>query len=313
MNNDLQKSILKTLAWFDIFEYPLVAEELYKYLWQPNQKISYREFVEFLNQADFIERKDGFYFLPGSNKTVEKRQKKIKTIEHKIGIAKKATRKVRFVPFVKAVFVSNTVAAGTAGAHSDIDVFIVVKSGRLFLTRLLVTLLLTAFRLRRNKVCVANRVCLCFYSTDENINFEKIKIAGEDIYMAFWVNQLLPIYDPEKVGKNIIRKNKWIKKFLPNSLQGYQTIPKWKVEDNKISILFKKFFEKAWQGNYGDTLEKEAKKIQLTKMKMNLGSIQNEDNTKVIINDQMLKFHENDRREDYKKRWEEKCKKLIKI
>ena len=41
-------------------------------------------------------------------------------------------------------------------------------------------------------------------------------------------------------------------------------------------------------------------------MKTNVGSVQNEENTHVIVSDAMLKFHENDRRAYFRDLWKNK-------
>ena len=45
-------------------------------------------------------------------------------------------------------------------------------------------------------------------------------------------------------------------------------------------------------------------------MDKNVGSLQYKDDSRVIINDNMLKFHENDRRIYFKKRWIDRCNEL---
>jgi len=42
-------SIIKTLAYFDLFEYPLTREELYRWIREGDRALSY---VDFLKQLD---------------------------------------------------------------------------------------------------------------------------------------------------------------------------------------------------------------------------------------------------------------------
>jgi hypothetical protein len=77
------------------------------------------------------------------------------------------------------------------------------------------------------------------------------------------------------------------------------------VDDSGFSRGWRWFWERAWRGRYGDFLANQAKQIQLTKIKFHRTARESA-NKGVIVNDQMLKFHEKDRREYYKKEWEEK-------
>ena len=58
---NLEKNLLKTLAFFDIFDYPLTLMEIYKYL--PYEPII--EIKQALGESDKIQSKLGFYFLAG--------------------------------------------------------------------------------------------------------------------------------------------------------------------------------------------------------------------------------------------------------
>ncbi len=305
---DLKTTIVKTLAWFDIFDYPLTREELYKYLWcegTPDvKKMAYEEFM----REDMAPFSRNYYFLPGREHIIAERERKIPLLDKKMKIAKHAIRKLRWIPFVRAVFASNTVAQGTAHADSDIDVFIITKAGRLYLTRLLVTLILTLTRYRRTSTVIRNRVCLCFYATDDALNLAPIRIADPDIYLAYWIVQLLPLYDPDNYFEKIQHANAWLKNYLPHAPTASCLAHRFRVDDNTISHAVKKFFQAAWRGAYGDLLESQAKKIQQVKMKLNKFSVQNKSDTRVIISDQMLKFHENDRREEYRATWESRVK-----
>lgn len=309
--DNLKKAIIKTLAYFDIHDRPLTREELYKWLWQ-YPGLNYLDFLNSLEKyrdSGILGYEKGLYFLPDRGQTpVEKHLGSHYIVKKKMEIAKRAAKKIRYIPFVEAMFVCNTVALSTAKQNSDIDVFIVVESGRLWLTRLLVTVWLTLFRLRRDNRCVADKICLSFYTTDEALDLSDLKIDETDVYLTYWVAQLMPVYDPKNIIEKISWENKWVKNFLPQADIENKLSSLWSVIDTKFSRGIKRFFEIAWQGLYGDILEKKAREIQRSKMDKNYTSKENDNKSGVIINDSMLKFHENDRRQFFLDTWERRCK-----
>lgn len=328
MENDLKQSILKTLAYFDVFGYPLTKEELwrlrYGYTDNPDLRMTYADFIRALDGSGSLhgvaERSSGFYFLPGREENVATRQRAVKWFEEKMKIAKRAIKKLRWVPFLRAVFVCNTLAGPGLEKGSDIDVFVVVRKGRLWLARLLATIVLSLFGLRRTKKIFKDRVCLSFYVTDDNLNLSKIALdedlsgaasAKSDIYLMYWLAQLIPIYDPDNLHTSIQRANQWVKKYLPNAFVPYELSERLRVSDSVVSKFVKGLLERMWSGSYGDLMEKQAREAQKARMKMNYASVQNEPDTRVIVSEQMLKFHENDRRKEYRERWREKCKKYV--
>jgi len=305
----LQNSIIKTLAYFDIFDYPLTSEELFKLRItdNPDLRIKYSDFLSQLEQLQHIQQDQGFYFLPGRSEIVEKRQDRVKLVEDKMKIAKRGVKKIASMPFVRAIFVCNTLSSSAVEEGSDIDVFIIIKKGRLFLARSLVTLYLGLFGLRRTKRKIKNKICLSFYVTDDNLNLQSVSIEN-DIYMKYWLTQLIPVFDPDNLFSSLQKANIWAKQDLPNAWQKYDIIDRWKVQGN---FKIKKLLEKIWGGSYGSLLEAQARGMQLNRMKLNYMSVQNEPDTRVVVNDKMLKFHENDRREEYRDKWLEKYKKYV--
>lgn len=303
----LQKSIFQTLAYFDIFDLPLTKEELLRLLYtEGTEKVEYIEFLNQLNQLcslpGVVERSRGFYFLSGREGIVDERQRKVKIVEQKMKIAKRGIKKIAWVPFLRAVFVCNTVAFGSADEGSDIDVLIVVRKGRIWLTRLLATLSLSLFGLRRTKNKIKNRICLSFYLADDCLNLEKIAIES-DIYLTYWLAQLIPVYDPDNLHRSIVRANKWVNKYLVNGVQAVVSSKQYAVNSGRMAGWFKKLLEKMWGWGYGDMIESQAKAIQQARMKMNLHSVQNAPDTRVVVSDSMLKFHEKDKREEYREEW----------
>jgi len=312
MNFDLERgSILPTLAYFDMFDYPLTEQELERFLYTDytDFKIDYTDFVRALDENGSLrgvaERSRGFYFLPGREEIIERRKQGRRLFEEKIKIAQKAMRKILWVPFVRAVFVCNTSTGVGIKEGSDIDVFVIVRQGRLWLSRILVTFVLGLFRFRRTRAKIKNKICLSFYVTDNRLNLLDIALK-EDVYLMYWLALLIPIYDPDNLGKSLWAANQWATKHLPNAFKGEMN-KEWQVGDGRIAKKIKNTFEKWWGGKYGDLMEKQAREAQKIRMKMNTSSIQNLPDTRVVVNDEMLKFHEGDRREEYRDRWMRKC------
>jgi len=300
MNYDvMKKSILKTLAYFDIFGYALTAEELKRF------RYGYTDNPD-LQMCD-LPTKDGFYYLPGREENVATRQKAVKLQEKKIKIAKRGIKIISWVPFLRAVFVCNTLSGPGLTEDSDIDVFIIARKGRLWLVRILATLSLRLFGLRTIGKKTKDRICLSFFAADDSLNLSKIAIEN-DVYLMYWLAQLIPIYDPENLLASIQRANQWVKEYLPNAFAPYELSKRWRVDSIGFSKFFKKLLEKMWCGGYGDLMEKQAREAQVARMKLNYMS---KPGAGVVMSDQMLKFHENDRRAEYREKWRKNIQYLI--
>jgi len=94
----LEQSIFKTLAYFDIADFPLTKEELYAFLWMP-PAIGYAEFLEKINNistSSYFLSKYGYYFLAGREEIVERRRERLIVSEKKLALAVNATKKTLF-------------------------------------------------------------------------------------------------------------------------------------------------------------------------------------------------------------------------
>lgn len=304
MSVELKKSIIQTLSYFDQFNYPLTYRELYQWLWEPPVELpSFPEFVEILEQESFVETKDGFAYLSGREEIVQDRQNRKKFGRQKIAIAQKGINKITWIPFIKAIYICNTLALGTADEDSDIDLFIVVKKKRLWMTRLIITIVTSLLRIRRHGAQVTDRLCLSFYVTEDAMDFSHITIQDPDVYFAYWLATLLPVYDPSFELENLYKENQWLVQYLPYALN---------VQKQRTSLLqyrgvrhwIKKSLEWLFGSLIGDITEYASKWMQKKLMSFTKNSVRDLPDTRVVISDKMLKFHENDRRELFKDRWE---------
>ncbi|MDD4902421.1 MAG: hypothetical protein PHE24_04770 [Patescibacteria group bacterium] len=249
----------------------------------------------------------GFYFLPGREELIEKRREFFYLSEKKFKIAKRAAWLLHFIPSVKMVAVCNNFYYRP---ESDIDFFIITSPKRLWLTRFFATLILDLFHRRARGKKTADRVCLSFYLSEDNLNLENIalkpaKYCGPtdmaDPYFYYWLGFLEPIYGEDCYNK-FWQANSWLKNIFPNILPK-QPVLRWRINsDNDLTIITHPVASGTRHPSREGTdwLEKIAKKIQWWKISPLVKKMAALGDTRVVINDRMLKFHENDRREFFR-------------
>ncbi|EKE06535.1 MAG: hypothetical protein ACD_18C00339G0001 [uncultured bacterium] len=311
-NNQIQEAIIKTLAYFDVSFFPLTKEELAKLLWSPHkilEKDLDLNLTELMVQ-ERIEKKHNFYFLKGREENIKIRQLRVKFVEEKMVIAKRAVNKLRRVPFLRAVFICNTVAAGVPNSDSDIDVFIITRKNYLWVVRFFSTILLKFFRLRTSELNHKDRVCLSFYATDANLNLEELSLKNKaDIYLVYWILSLVPIYDPDNLRISLLRANKWLENYVHLEDNHYGLSDYWQVEEKNSDREWKKSLENFLSNK--KILLKFFHSVQKSKIRKNYGLYADMPDTRVVISEDFLKFHENDRRKEYYDKWVHTCKELV--
>ena len=184
-------------------------------------------------------------------------------------------RFVRFCPFVRLVAVCNNVAMGRAHENSDIDLFFVIKSSRLFTGRFLATLLFHLLGVRRYGNKISKRFCLSFFVDENELNLKKIAIQN-DYYLAYWLKTLIPFID-KGVLEKLESQNQWI--------------PDLKITREYLIPSKTTFLEKLFPNFLENFLANWQKKRALKKM----NGLPRPHG--VIVTDHMLKFHDVDKRE----------------
>ena len=306
----LKKSAAKTLSFFDCFDHPLTLNELHQQLW--NHKIDYDELLDQEeNLREFFDNKDSYFCLNDRKEIINKRQERVKISKKKLDIAKKAAKKLRWIPFLRSVFICNTLALGSVDEESDIDFFIVAEENRVWLVRFFANIILKLFGLRVNGNKKSDKICLSFFTSENSLGLSEVTIDRPDVYLIYWINQLLPLYDPYNFYQKIQRKNQWIQDYLPNIKIEKRTTGRLKVEDSKLSKLWKKIMETVWSGGYGNQIDTQTKKIQEMKLKGFFGNDYKSDGKNVILKKNIIKLHKNDRRKEYKNKWKQNYKNYL--
>ncbi|MFH2105273.1 MAG: hypothetical protein ABII72_03480 [Parcubacteria group bacterium] len=304
---DLEKAILSTIVYFDMFDYPLTAVEIWQGLYKEVTSHQLRvtsysiwDVVRYLEDSKkikkYIENKNGFYFLRGRQEIIQTRHQRYLIGQPKWQRAQWITKKLRLVPFVRLIAVCNKIAYNNAGNDSDIDLFIIIKPGRIWTTRTLVTIITGLLGVRRHDRKIKDRVCLSFYITEKAMDLEKLSATKPDTHFMYWITQIAPIFSLNETAAAFWQANKWVKKHLPNftSYQGvdYQR----QIIDSGLTSSWRQTAEKILSGGLGNIIERKLKKLQLKKMSAKTNSARWENNTNVVVSDDILKFHERDAR-----------------
>ena len=302
MLSSQEESVLKTLAFFDIFSRPLKREEIFDNLQQTtnnkqqttNDKIIFSEIKKNLrgkNLQNFIGNEGDFYFLKGRKDLVQERKKREKISKKNWRKLKRITKKINLVPFLKGAFVSGSLAINNSNEKSDIDLLIIAKSGRIFTVRFFLTLLLNFLGERRRPEKIAGKICLNHYFSENSL-----EMKFPSIYNAYAYLCLLPIIDRKEVFKRFREKNNWMRDYLLFWQKKYK--PPFEIK--KKSIL-SKCLEKILAGSFGDFFERKIKGRQIKRKEKNYP--EGIKKGRVILEDNLIELHPDSPEEEILKKY----------
>ena len=293
----LEKAIVSTIFYYDIFDYPLTSFELWT--WLLDYKCSFYDLKKCLsnnyNILRYIEIKDDFCFVKGRRDIIKIRKEHRDFSVSKWKKALKIVNLIKFLPFVKMVALCNSIGYFNLNKESDIDLFIIIKKDYIWLSRFLITLIVQLSGKRRHGKKIEDRICLSFYITDNNLDIHSLQYE-DDIYFYYWIIHLMPIFGYETYI-DFMKENVWVKDRIINFSKN-DPIDSFVVYDSKFSKSFRLFLEKLLNNFFGVFLNNLLKNLQLVKMSSKRSIVHDEKD--VIINDDMLKFLENDRRKYYR-------------
>ncbi len=212
----MEKAILKTLIYADLFEYPLKAWEIHKWLvGKKSSMIEVEKELIKLIKSKKIQTKKELYFLKRKEKLVAKRIRSQKVVSSFLRKVKLVSYLLRIIPTVKLIGVSGGLALDNVSKKDDIDLFIITKAGTLWFTRLMVLGVLDLISLRRKRSSskreAAGKICVNILLDENNLE-QKFK----DIYIAHEILQMKILYQKDNVYSKFLEDNLWVFEFLPN-------------------------------------------------------------------------------------------------
>ncbi len=203
---DIQNAILRTLAYADVFDYPLTAPEIQRYL--AGTSAADREVIQTLDtmsRTGTVTRLDDYYVLPGRDRIVRIRRRRAEIAARLWNKALRYGELLAWLPFVRLVAVTGSLAMDNAEADMDIDFLLVTAPKRLWTCRALAILVTRLARLESVNLC-----------PNYLITTNAIEFPERSLYAAHELVQMIPLSGLE-VYKQIRSRNPWTDAFLPNA------------------------------------------------------------------------------------------------
>jgi hypothetical protein len=236
-----ESAFVQCLLYFDVFQYPLTAKEVYRFCESPQPNESACEAaLETLVKKKIIKKKYEYYFVNDSEHVVERR-----IIGNAMAqkILPKALRYGRFIakfPFVETVCISGGLSKNYIDEHGDVDFFIITKPQRLWLCRSLLVGFKKIFLLNSRKYFCVN------YFVDSN----NLSIPDRNIFTATEIATLIPVSNQAGYIQ-FLTDNNWIATYFPNINIQHQ------INDRPIKqASIKPIGEWLFRGKLGDFTDK---------------------------------------------------------
>ncbi len=312
MPTDLEKSIIKTLAFFDIFDYPLTEWEIFKWLYKPGSLVSLADVRRTLAGSQFlagkVSRAEGFYSLAGREDIYLLRKANNNLVDAKFKKVVRLVKLYRYLPFVRMIAICNSMAYSNANRDSDIDLFIIARRGQIWLARFFTIVVIKLLGQRPQNKNRQDTFCLSYFIDEDYLDVGHTRLHKEDIYYPYWVSQLLPIYDPDNLYKKFLEANHWYREYLPQARANEFLL---EVKDSLLSRFWGRIINVVFNPPlFNLWLRSIYRRWQVSIIDHNIKEQSNID-TRIIVSETMIKLHPNDRREFFYKIWRERVATLL--
>lgn len=236
---NVDECIIRTLSYFDIFNYPLTFSEIKKYLCCPVE-VSDDELYETISLLSVVQESDGYYYLLGRNKITQMRSERFEISVEKLAKAKIIAKFLSFIPTINYIGISGSLSMNNASVSDDIDMFFITKKNTLWLSRFLVNiaLLVTGQKRARKSKDFKDKICPNMFMEDGSLSFSK---RQRSLYIAHEIVQLTSLVNKGTSYQALLQSNKWVTKLFPNIIFEQHRSKKKSRFENVSSLLIYPF------------------------------------------------------------------------
>lgn len=314
---NLHNAVLATLAYYDLMDFPLTLIETHRHLINPARLQMLSSGTDVITLADtageldFLVRtgraheRNGYYMLSRERSDLyDLRMEREKLASGKWKKLLKAARWFQAVPYVRALFVSGSLALNNSGEQGDFDILTVGKAGRLYTCRLLLSLTASLLGMRRTRhdAVAPDKFCFNHYVSEAGLAIKHQSLFTAQAYAA-----LIPILAKGPIVESFYMRNGWINKyafhFTPDRTFIRRNLPIGGFLE-KIAMLG----ERVLDTSFGDGLERLARRYQQARIMRN--PVTYEPGGRVVCADDELEFHPKSFEAELIARYNDRLKKL---
>jgi len=236
----MRQSILKVLAYFDLFDYPVTIEEILFFLDKEASLTDLNAELQLLTKEGLIFPDGAFYGLRNDPELTARRIRGNRHADDLLKIAARISRQLYRFPYVRGVGISGSLSKHFADEQADIDYFIITRRNRLWIARTLMHLFKKMNYLRNRQ----NWYCMNYY-----VDEEALEIKEKNIFTATEMITLLPASGNGGLVR-FFDANDWTSHYFPH----YRHRKK-EAEGPVPSSFLKTVLEKLLDNRWGDRLD----------------------------------------------------------
>jgi len=278
---------LDGILYGDLFDCALTLDEATRFSRLPITQDQLKAWLELPSVISIVNNRDGFYFLNGRDELVNLRIESLERAKRFRARASIIARYLQYVPFVRGIVLTGSLAANDADEHADIDFLIIVAQRRLSLA----FVLLGSFsRLTLRRLCCPN-----YYLSETHL-----EITRRNEYVA---HELAQADAMAGAGADLNRANRWVNEYLPNA-----RLPQHMVGSLFGGAALQWILEYPFRGWLGDRLDRKLADVSLNRLKAHHGARSESVPEKVLQafqNDIELRFHSTPQLQDVVERYEQ--------
>ncbi|PIR47273.1 hypothetical protein COV06_04285 [Candidatus Uhrbacteria bacterium CG10_big_fil_rev_8_21_14_0_10_50_16] len=298
------RDILRTVAFFTLRGQAVTPTDCWRWLYCPTLSWTLGEVivaVRYACERSLLSLENGRVVLVGEEAVFATQQTQFSDANIKWRIARRVAWWAALIPGVRLVAVGNTLAWEATRSESDIDLFVITRSGCVWFVRFLCVVPLMIRRARPG-VRRQHPIDFTFFVDQTRLDLSRLRIHPDDPYLAYWLTSLVPLVD-DGVFAEFWEANAWARETLPNAtpvrVAWYRRVKNgqamgqwvyWIVQITGLMSIMNGLAKRLSERRFPEAI----------RTKMN-------HSTDVVVNDTMLKFHVADQRRQIVNAWNQRC------